>query len=343
MNDFNEFSAAKKRIINDTVEHLAGSITCTDLDNPDASGSVISSYALKQLKENAVNILRSCNVSVCLPYTDNNGKKCYETGKCCNPKCEYLCEPDNEADLHDMYELPEHRNMFLYSPADHTEESYTHQEAPKRFIRREEPVEEPEEQEEPDEKRFYLKKNIHGYIQEKKEKKKKLSKFEQAWNTVTSVIVALVVLMTICFVGVRIVGYKPYAILSGSMSPEYNVGDLVYVKHQNPVTISRGDVITYVADKRLTVVTHRVYDVDRINQTFTTKGDANEAPDMNPVSYQNVLGVAQFSIPKLGFVTDLLSQKSGKFTLTAMIAGFILLAFAPEIYKVLTEADQKKK
>ena len=43
------------------------------------------------------------------------------------------------------------------------------------------------------------------------------------WNWVSGILVGLVVLMAVALVGVRIVGLKPFVVLSGSMEPKYHV------------------------------------------------------------------------------------------------------------------------
>ena len=57
------------------------------------------------------------------------------------------------------------------------------------------------------------------------------------WNAITTVLVALVVVLAILLVGVRVVGLTPYVVLSGSMEPTYHTGSLIYVKKVDPVTI----------------------------------------------------------------------------------------------------------
>lgn len=156
-----------------------------------------------------------------------------------------------------------------------------------------------------------------------------MSDFKRMWSRFTTVLVILAVLMAILLVGVRALGYTPYAVLSGSMTPTYRVGDLVYVKKAKPVQICKGDVITFVADEHLTVVTHRVVDVDRKAETFTTKGDANDSNDMKPVYYKNVLGTVQFSLPKLGYVSDFVGNGNGKIVCIVIFAVLLIIEFIP--------------
>ena len=41
--------------------------------------------------------------------------------------------------------------------------------------------------------------------------------FKKVWNLITSILVALVVLLAIALVGVRLIGLRTYVVLSGSM------------------------------------------------------------------------------------------------------------------------------
>lgn len=163
--------------------------------------------------------------------------------------------------------------------------------------------------------------------------------FLKIFNIFTWILVIVAVALSAALVGVRLFGYTPYYIESGSMSPAYEVYDLIYVKHIDPEEVQVGDPISYVFDSHLKVVTHRVVEVDRENRCFHTKGDANDTPDGNPVRYENYLGVVKFSIPQLGRLSEFLSTKRGKLIAVAVIATILLLLVVPEIFK----SDDKKK
>ena len=155
---------------------------------------------------------------------------------------------------------------------------------------------------------------------------------KKIWNIVTWLLVLCVVLLAVALVGVRIIGFTPYAILSPSMTPEYQVGDLVYVRQTEPENIQAGDVITFVANEDLLVVTHRVEQADHENRCFITKGDANNVADAAPVLYENVLGTVGFSLPKLGYLSMYLSTPSGKYAGIAAIFAMLLLFLLPELF-----------
>lgn len=156
---------------------------------------------------------------------------------------------------------------------------------------------------------------------------------KKIWNIITTILTVLAIILAIMLVGVRVFGYVPYAILSPSMTPTYCVGDLVYVKKTPPEEIVKGDAITFVANKELTLVTHRVDDVDREKEVFYTKGDANETRDNAPVLYKNVVGVVRFSLPKLGYISNYLSTESGKYVAGAVICALLLLMFLPSLFE----------
>ena len=80
---------------------------------------------------------------------------------------------------------------------------------------------------------------------------------KKAWSIISSVLVALVVLLAIALVGVRLFGLQVYTVLSGSMEPTYHTGSLIYVKRVDPFTITPGQPITFLLDED-TVATHRV-------------------------------------------------------------------------------------
>lgn len=131
--------------------------------------------------------------------------------------------------------------------------------------------------------------------------------------------------------GIRILGFTPYAVLSGSMEPAFHVGSLIYVKSVDPEDIKVGDAITFRLSGEDTAATHRVIEIDRENQCFYTKGDANETPDASPVPYSSVLGRAVFTVPKLGLFSSWLSSAQGKYAAISGVGLLLLLIILPEI------------
>ncbi|MBR5981218.1 MAG: signal peptidase I, partial [Firmicutes bacterium] len=117
---------------------------------------------------------------------------------------------------------------------------------------------------------------------------------KKIWNAVATVFVVLIVILAMALVGARLVGFRVFSVLSGSMEPTYHVGSLIYVKNVDPQEIKVGDPITFVLDESLAVATHRVVEIhtgDDGMLRFKTKGDANDTPDGGEgVHEKNLIG-----------------------------------------------------
>ena len=161
---------------------------------------------------------------------------------------------------------------------------------------------------------------------------------KRVWNIVSGILIAIMVVLVVMLVGVRLIGYQPYCVLSGSMEPTYRTGSLIYVKKADPQDIKVGDPITFVLDENLTVATHRVIEIDEADRHFYTKGDANEYPDASPVHFNNLIGRPSFTIPYMGYVANYIQNPPGRYIAIAAAAVILLLIFIPDLFD-----DSKKK
>ncbi|MCD7787369.1 MAG: signal peptidase I [Firmicutes bacterium] len=141
-----------------------------------------------------------------------------------------------------------------------------------------------------------------------KNKSKAREAVSLAADFVSTFITTIIVIAAIAIVALRLMGWNMYSVDSYSMTPTYPINSLVVVKSVEPETIQVGDVITYVLNEDGVLVTHRVTAIDKSNQAFTTKGDANESEDVSPILWGNVVGRVVIGIPGLGTIlrgTDL--------------------------------------
>lgn len=169
-----------------------------------------------------------------------------------------------------------------------------------------------------------------------------MTTLKKIWNILSTALVVLMVLCAVFLVGSRVLGYNCYTVISGSMEPEYSVGDLLYVKSVDKNTIKVGDPITFVLNEDLVVATHRVVRIDVEKQHFYTKGDANEIEDSEPVHFNNVIGVPQFSISKLGYVSDFIQNPPGMYITIGIGIVLILLVFVPDMLGKKTREDEEE-
>ena len=71
-------------------------------------------------------------------------------------------------------------------------------------------------------------------------------KVKKIWNIISTILVGIIVLCAVFLMGSRLLGFQVFNVISGSMEPTYNVGDLIYVKEVNPYDIEVGTPITFV-------------------------------------------------------------------------------------------------
>ncbi|MEZ7172855.1 signal peptidase I SipW [Sporosarcina sp. OR05] len=140
-------------------------------------------------------------------------------------------------------------------------------------------------------------------------------------------------------------GYQLKTVLSGSMEPGIQTGSIIAVNLDVDATkLQVGDVITFRETEEM-LITHRITEVVNSGDTvlFRTKGDNNNAEDMNPVLSENV--VAQytgFTIPYVGYFVNFAQSKNG--ALLLLIPGFLLLIHSVvTLWRVFAQIELPQK
>lgn len=150
-------------------------------------------------------------------------------------------------------------------------------------------------------------------------------------------IIVLLLIAGVLFVP-KFIGYESFAVVSGSMEPKLPIGSVVFTKEVAFDDLKEGDIISFrlnAQDK----ATHRIVAVDKEKMQFTTKGDANNVEDKNPVAYNNVIGKVDFVIPLLGFISVYMKTPLGIAVGCGVVFVIVLLNFLPEIF----EKDKQKE
>ena len=119
-------------------------------------------------------------------------------------------------------------------------------------------------------------------------------------------------------------GGRPLVVLSGSMEPTLDTGDIVVVRRIGPRDARAGDVVTY-RNPDGDLVTHRVRGVRRRGPRFelVTKGDANNASERWTMEADGELSRALYRIPLAGRLLARTSSREGKLLL--IVAPLLLL------------------
>ena len=133
------------------------------------------------------------------------------------------------------------------------------------------------------------------------------------------------------FSALSITGFvKARVVLTGSMAPSINSGDIVILVPTAHVTPKVGDVVAYTGRRfdgsSVGTFTHRIIDGDAQNG-FLVKGDANPSPDVQKPTLADISGVVFFTIP---FIGQFLTPKA-------------LLIFIPLIFGLWLVIDALRK
>lgn len=123
-------------------------------------------------------------------------------------------------------------------------------------------------------------------------------------------------------------GYKPYIVLSDSMSDTFAVGDLSVSAQTDPETLEPGDIITFTSidpSNYGAVVTHKIREITEYEgePAFVTYGTTTGVDDSYPVPFENVIGEYKFRLPKMGYFFEFLTTPAGY--VTVILIPFLVL------------------
>ncbi len=163
-------------------------------------------------------------------------------------------------------------------------------------------------------------------------------------RAVSTVLVALVLVLAFLLVGARLFGLQIYTILSPSMEPHYPTGSIIYVKKVDTADLDVKDVITFRLTDDMTA-THRIIELvpspdDPSVTLFRTQGDSNDIPDGKPVHPDDVLGSPVLAIPLLGYLAIYIQSPPGS-TVAITVAVCILLFVV--LVDILSDDKGEKK
>ena len=150
-----------------------------------------------------------------------------------------------------------------------------------------------------------------------------------------------VILMMVPLTIPKLFGIRIYGVLTGSMTPAYSVGGVVYVKETDASDIEIGDVITFrMGTNTDYVMTHRVVEMD--GSFFVTKGDANNSVDPEPVAYDRLIGKVVLFVPGLAGVSEFVNSTTGRSVLVMLFATAFILWVVADIISPSTKKKKKK-
>lgn len=123
-------------------------------------------------------------------------------------------------------------------------------------------------------------------------------------------------------------GFRIYRVISGSMQPALQIGDVIIIKKAN--NYAEKDIITY--DNGLTTITHRIKSIN--GDEIITEGDANDAPD-KPITKDRILGKYFFRISTFSVFSIMLTGKTIYLIMVLVLFAILLFAISDRVTKNL--------
>jgi len=110
-------------------------------------------------------------------------------------------------------------------------------------------------------------------------------------------------------------GMFPLIVLTDSMYPQIQSGDLIFCRSLEPQDVQVGDVISFFdpAGNGSSIVTHKVAKITEQDGqlAWTTRGIANNSDDPRAVPADKLVGVYRARVPKLGSVVLFMQTTTG--------------------------------
>lgn len=139
--------------------------------------------------------------------------------------------------------------------------------------------------------------------------------------------------------------YRMFTVISGSMRPQYDIGDVLISKETEPSKIKVGDAISYegrVGDFKGKVITHEVVKIEKDENgkyIFRTKGKTNLVEDPE-VYEEQVYGVVIYKCIILSLIYKIIATNVG-FYLFIIVP--LLYIIASEVISMLLNKEAKRR
>ena len=138
-------------------------------------------------------------------------------------------------------------------------------------------------------------------------------------------------------------GIRVFTIISNSMLPYYEAGDILILKEENPSNIKIDDNVTYIGKTgqvKGLVVTHKVIDKREENGKyyFTTKGTNNEIADPE-IDESQIYGKVVYKTVLLSALCKIMLKPAGYYILFMLVALVVSYQIVSTIFNKDEEDD----
>lgn len=127
----------------------------------------------------------------------------------------------------------------------------------------------------------------------------------------SALVAALIAGIAATIAACAVTGSTPLVVVSGSMAPAIDVGDLIIVRATSVEEVAASQVVTFRDDTRGgQLVTHRVVSITRNEGGYdvVTQGDRNTAVEEWSVAPDGTVGRYVLRVPRVGLVANAAAQ-----------------------------------
>ncbi len=185
-----------------------------------------------------------------------------------------------------------------------------------------------------------------------------MNKYKKAFQVLLKIIKAITItfLLLVLFVVLiqkignnkySVFGYRIFMIVSESMTPEYEIGDILVSKQVDSETIEIGDNITYrgaQGDFQNLVITHQViskWKEDNLYH-FQTKGLTNDQADPE-IDENQIYGKVVYKTVFLSFLGQLMRNNVAYYVLFVLVGISLSYEIVCHIKELKDEEEEKEK
>lgn len=157
-----------------------------------------------------------------------------------------------------------------------------------------------------------------------------------------AIIIFIIMIMLSIFASISsskpltVFGFKPLTVLSNSMVPVFEAGDVIIIREIDAEDLKEGDIISFYNEEK-NLITHRIASIVEKNgeRQFYTKGDNNNTADEDVITASDVAGKVLFHIPKLGYLSNYTKGPIGFLLFIVLpLTGYVCLSVYEKMNQV---------
>lgn len=142
----------------------------------------------------------------------------------------------------------------------------------------------------------------------------------------------------------NLAGFTPLSVVTDSMAPTFQAGDLIIIRSCDPASLKEGDIVTFhtIINNEFALNTHRIAEIQgqADARSYVTKGDNNDIADIHMITDGDIVGKYVAQLPHFGRVVEFLSSSMG-FLLVIVLP--LLIFFVYQVYHLVTVSIDLKK